>query len=95
MQVLAKRLPITPIFQNMTFIHYVQRLENVTKIAKFNLPGIYDAILENFSCQRSFLVACSIRIRQFNGNTTIFIFRRFVLVLNLRNESNVLIKLIL
>ena len=38
---------------------------------------------------------CSIRIRQFNGKTTVFIFRRFVLALSLRNESNVLIKLIL
>ena len=33
-------LPLTPIFQNMTFIHYVQRLANVTKIAKFNLHSI-------------------------------------------------------
>ena len=37
MKVLAERLPLTPIFQNMTFIHYVQRLANVTTIAKFNL----------------------------------------------------------
>ena len=40
LQVLAEMLPLTPIFQTMTFIHYVQRLENVTKIARFNLPSI-------------------------------------------------------
>ena len=38
MQVLAERLTLTPIFQNMTFVHYLLRLANVTKIAKFNLP---------------------------------------------------------
>ena len=59
------------------------------------ISDIYDAILENISCQRSLLVPCSIRIRQFNGKTTSFICRRFVLALNLRNESNVLIKIIL
>ena len=41
MQVLAERLLLTPIFQNMTFIHNVQRLANVTKIAKFILPSIF------------------------------------------------------
>ena len=35
----AERLPLRSIFQNMTFIHYVQRLANVTKIAKFILPS--------------------------------------------------------
>ena len=59
------------------------------------ISDIYDAILENISCQRSLLVPCSIRIRQFNGKTKIFICRRFVFALNLRNESNVLIKIIL
>ena len=41
LEALAERLPLMSIFQNMTFIHYVQRLVNVTKIAKFNLPSIY------------------------------------------------------
>ena len=41
LEVLAERLPLTSIFQNMTFIAYVQGLANVTKIAKFNLPSIY------------------------------------------------------
>ena len=40
LEVLAERLPLTSIFQNMTFIAYVQGLANVTKIAKFNLPSI-------------------------------------------------------
>ena len=40
LEVLAERLPLTSIFQNVTFIHHVQRLANVTKIAKFNLPSI-------------------------------------------------------
>ena len=40
LEALAERLPLMSIFQNMTFIHYVQRLANVTKIAKFNLPSI-------------------------------------------------------
>ena len=40
LRVLTERLPLTPIFQNMTFIHYVRRLMNVTKIAKFNLLSI-------------------------------------------------------
>ena len=40
LEVLAERLPLTFIFQNITFIHYVQRLANVTKTAKFNLPSI-------------------------------------------------------
>ena len=40
LEVLAERLPLTSIFQNITFIAYVQRLANVTKIAKFNLPSI-------------------------------------------------------
>ena len=31
----CRSLPLTPIFQNTTFIHYVQRLANVTKIDKF------------------------------------------------------------
>ena len=52
MQVLAERLPLTPIFQNMTFIHYVQRLENVMKIAKSNLPSIYcNSLMEFQSCE--------------------------------------------
>ena len=37
------------------------------------ISDIYDAILENISCQRSPLVLCSIRIRQFNGKTTIIL----------------------
>ena len=41
LEVLAERLPLTSIFQSMTCIAYVQRLANVTKIAKFNLPSIY------------------------------------------------------
>ena len=45
MQVLAERLPLTPIFQNMTFIHNVQRLENVIKIAKSNLLVYYVHVL--------------------------------------------------
>ena len=40
LEVLAERLPLTSILQNITFIAYVQRLANVTKIAKFNLPSI-------------------------------------------------------
>ena len=40
LEVLAERLPLTSIFQNITFIAYVQRLVNVTKVAKFNLPSI-------------------------------------------------------
>ena len=40
LEALAERLPLMSIFQNMTIIHYVQRLANVTKIAKFNLPSI-------------------------------------------------------
>ena len=40
LEALAERLPLMSIFQNMTFIHYVQRLAIVTKIAKFNLPSI-------------------------------------------------------
>ena len=43
LEVLAERLPLTHIFQNMTFIAYVQRLVNVTKTAKFNLPSIHAA----------------------------------------------------
>ena len=41
LEVLAERLQLTSVFQNITFIAYVQRLANVTKIAKFNLPSIY------------------------------------------------------
>ena len=41
LEVLAERLPLTSIFQNTTFIAYVQGLANVTKIAKFNLPSIF------------------------------------------------------
>ena len=37
---LVKRLPFTSIFQMMTHIAYVQRLANVTKLVKFNLPSI-------------------------------------------------------
>ena len=44
LEVLAERLPLTSIFQNMTFIAYVQRLANATKIAKFNLPSIFGPI---------------------------------------------------
>ena len=40
LEVLAERLPLTFIFQIITFIHYVHRLANVTKTAKFNLPSI-------------------------------------------------------
>ena len=46
LEALAKRLALTSIFKNMTFIHYVQRLANVTKIANFNLPSIYKFIDE-------------------------------------------------
>ena len=43
LKVLAEKIPLTSIFQNMTFIAYmyVQSLANVTKIAKFNLPSIF------------------------------------------------------
>ena len=41
LEALAERVPLTPIFQNMTLIYHVQRLANVNKIAKFNLPSIY------------------------------------------------------
>ena len=41
LEVLAERLPLTSICQNVTFIAYVQRLANVTIIAKFNLPSIF------------------------------------------------------
>ena len=44
LEALAERLPLMTIFQNMTFIHYLQRLANVTKIAKFNLPSIYAGV---------------------------------------------------
>ena len=44
LEALAERLPLTSIFQNVTFIHIAQRLANVTKIAKFNVPSIYDII---------------------------------------------------
>ena len=47
LEALAERLPLTSIFQNMTFIHYVQGLANVTKIAKFNLPSIAIARFRN------------------------------------------------
>ena len=40
LEALVEMLPLTSIFQNMTFIHCVQRLVNVTKIAK-NLPSIF------------------------------------------------------
>ena len=40
LEALAERLPLPSIFQNMTFIFHVQRLVNVTKIAKFILPSI-------------------------------------------------------
>ena len=30
----------------MTYIHYVQRLANVTKIAKFNLLSIYNLMIK-------------------------------------------------
>ena len=40
LEALVEMLPLRSIFQNMTFIHCVQRLANVTKIAKFNLPSI-------------------------------------------------------
>ena len=46
LEALAERLPLTSIFQNMTFIHNVQRLANVTKIAKFNLPSIFEPVRE-------------------------------------------------
>ena len=54
LEVLAERLPLTSILQNITFIAYVQRLANVTKIAKFNLPSIYiyrllKTLTENFN----------------------------------------------
>ena len=47
LKAVAERLPLRSIFQNMTFIHYVQRLANVTKIAKFILPSIY-VVLSRF-----------------------------------------------
>ena len=47
LEALAERLPLTAIFQNMTFIHYAQGLANVTKIANFNLPSIH--FFSNFS----------------------------------------------
>ena len=33
----------------MTFVHYLLRLANVTKIAKFNLPSIY-VVYASFIC---------------------------------------------
>ena len=50
LEALAERLPLMSIFQNMTFIHYVQRLANVTKIAKFNLPSIIIIIGKQVVC---------------------------------------------
>ena len=41
LEALAERVPLTSIFQNMTLIYHVQRLANVKKIAKFNLPSIF------------------------------------------------------
>ena len=40
LEVLAEGYHLKSIFHNMTFIANVQRLANVTKIAKFNLPSI-------------------------------------------------------
>ena len=60
LEALAERLPLMSIFQNMTFIHYVQRLANVTKIAKFNLPSI---CTENFKADS---------IEQTNGSSPLF-----------------------
>ena len=45
LEALAERLPLTSIFQNMTLIYHVQRLANVTKIAKFNLPSVYKSAI--------------------------------------------------
>ena len=44
LEALAERLPLTSIFQNITFIYHMQRLANVKKIAKFNLPSIFTFI---------------------------------------------------
>ena len=41
---------LASIFQNMTFNAYVQRLANVTKIAKFNLPSIFTDLFVNICC---------------------------------------------
>ena len=46
LEALAERLPLTSIFQNMTFIHYVQGLANVTKFAKFYFPVYINCRLE-------------------------------------------------
>ena len=46
LEALAERVPLTSIFQNMTLIYHVQRLANVKKIAKFNLPSIFSDILK-------------------------------------------------
>ena len=40
LEVLAERLPLTSMFQNMTFIAYVQRLANATKIAKGGVTNV-------------------------------------------------------
>ena len=47
LEALAERLVLRSIFQNMTFFHYVQRLANVTKIAKLNLPSIHIGIFSS------------------------------------------------
>ena len=36
-----------PIFQNMTFIHYVQILANVMEIAKFNVHSVWRFAVSN------------------------------------------------
>ena len=40
LQVLVERLPLMPIFKKYFIIHYVQRQEDVTKIAKFIVLSI-------------------------------------------------------
>ena len=55
LEALAERLPLRSIFQNMTFIHYVQTLANVTKIAKFNLPSIFSTPLKKPKGESAFM----------------------------------------
>ena len=63
LEALAERVPLTPIFQNMTLIYHVQRLANVKKIAKFNLPSIYISLFHLlYNCSK---ILQSIRMSTF------------------------------
>ena len=74
LEVLAERLPLTSIFQNITSIHYVQRQANVTKIAKFNLPSIYTVTTHKSLNELILVVALSTGVPLVLLSVILFIF---------------------